>query len=270
MSNSTPARHTAKKSLGQNFLTEPIYIERIVRAVSPSSGDIVVEIGPGRGAITENLLNSGATVFAIELDDRLIAPLTERFGRYDNFHLLHQDALTVDFATALGDQRSARSIKLAANLPYYISTAILERLSDQREIFDGLVLMFQREVVDRITALPGSSDRGFLTVLTELAFDVEKLFDVPPNAFRPVPKVTSSVVTLTPKPQTLENEEEFRRLISTAFAQKRKTILNNLKLRYTDAHAALAASAIDPSRRAETLSLNEWMHLLSVINGRKL
>ena len=266
MTKITQAWHKAKKSLGQNFLTDPNYIERIARAVSPSRGDIVIEIGPGRGAITEKTLDSGATVIAVELDDRLIAPLNERFGHRDNFHLLHQDALTVDFSEAVGDRHLARSVKLVANLPYYISTAILERLSEQREIFDRLVLMFQREVVDRITAPPGSSDRGFLTVLTEMAFDVEKLFDVPPNAFRPVPKVTSSVIGLTPKPRIVENEDEFRRLVSTAFAQKRKTILNNLKLRNSEAQEALNASAIDPKRRAETLTLDEWMHLFSVMN----
>lgn len=263
MSRTFSGQPKPKRSLGQNFLVDQRYVDRIVAAVDPSPDDFILEIGPGRGAITEKIVNSGAQVIAIELDDNLIQPLTERFRERTNFQLVHQDALTVDLVELAErtETGSDGSVKLVANLPYYISTAILERLAEQRELFDSFVLMFQREVVDRIAAKPGSSDRGFLTVLTESAFEIRRLFDVPPTAFRPAPKITSAVVRLTPKGREVENEQEFRKLLSTAFAQKRKTILNNLKASYRNAENALDQAGIEPKRRAESLSLDEWFQL---------
>lgn len=250
------ARHHAKKSLGQNFLTDPNYIRKIVAAVGAEPGDSVIEIGPGLGALTEALIESGAEITAIELDRDLARLLCERFASSANFRLVEKDALEVDFSSLI----PGRS-KLVANLPYYISTAILQRLAEQREAFSVLVLMFQKEVVDRITARPGDSDRGFLTVIVESAFQIEKLFDIPRNAFRPVPKVTSSVVRLVPKECSVTDEDAFRALVSTAFMQKRKTILNNLKVRHPNAAELLERSGIDPRRRAESLTLDEWLRL---------
>ena len=265
MSRNFPGHPKPKRSLGQNFLVDQRYIDRIVAAVDPAPNDLILEIGPGRGAITEKIVNSGAHVVAIELDDNLIGPLTERFGGHINFQLFHADALTVDFAELILTKRSQVAsigpVKLVANLPYYISTAILESLAEHREVFHSLVLMFQREVVERIAAKPGNSDRGFLTVLTESAFEVRRLFDVPPIAFRPAPKVTSAVVQLAPKAHRAGSGPEFRKLLSTAFAQKRKTILNNLKSAYLNAEEALGLAGIDPKRRAESLSLDEWLQL---------
>lgn len=268
-----PSKHStpfAKKSLGQNFLVDQNYIGKIVAALDPKSGETIVEIGPGRGAITERLVESGAEILAIELDRDLASALLDRFSSFNNFSVFEADATAVSIAELAALSNKGRawplgSIKLVANLPYYISTAILQKLSAQTELFSSLVLMFQKEVVDRITARPGSSDRGFLTVLVESAFDVEKLFDVPPEAFRPVPKVMSSVVRLIPKPTSVADEPAFRKLISQAFLQKRKTILNNLKSAVPDAAAILAKTDIDPTRRAETLSLEEWRKLFSAI-----
>ena len=251
----------AKKSLGQNFLSDPNYIRKIVGAVDPEREDLIIEIGPGRGAITEHLVNSEAEVIAVELDRDLIGPLREKFSSRSNFRLVEGNALDVDFRR-LAD--SAQS-KLVANLPYYISTAILQKLSEQRDAFSFLILMFQKEVVDRITAPPGNSERGYLTVLTEIAFHVDKLFDVPPTAFRPVPKVTSSVLKLTPAPSVVENEQGFRHLISTAFVQKRKTLQNNLKAAHPDAAQVLERAGLDGRRRAESLSLDEWLRLYSAL-----
>ena len=248
----------AKKSLGQNFLVDYNYIRKIIDAAEPQPTDTIIEIGPGRGAITESLLDSGAIVIAIELDREFAPQLAERFKDNPNFRVIEADATQIDYAELLNGEHA----KVVANLPYYISTAILQHLSVQREYFVSLVLMFQKEVVDRISARPGDSERGFLTVLTELAFTVERLFDVPPYAFRPVPKVTSTVARLTPKPKSDIDEEEFRRLVSTAFSQKRKTIVNNLKARYPDAREKLERSGIDASRRAESLVLDEWFALL--------
>jgi 16S rRNA (adenine1518-N6/adenine1519-N6)-dimethyltransferase len=255
----------AKRSLGQNFLVDQNYIRKIIEAVDPREADTIIEIGPGRGAITERLVDSGANVIAIELDRDLVPLLRDQFRNTPNLQVVEADATKVDFVELSTDiPHSALrtpAFKLVANLPYYISTAILQHLGTQREIFSSLVLMFQKEVVDRITAKPGTSDRGFLTVLVESSFHVEKLFDVPPNAFRPVPKVTSTVARLTPKPQVIKDEPFFRGLISTAFAQKRKTILNNLKTRFPESAMALERSGIDASRRAESLSLEELLHL---------
>jgi 16S rRNA (adenine1518-N6/adenine1519-N6)-dimethyltransferase len=257
MKRPTDDRARAKRSLGQNFLSDPNYIARIIAAVDPLPADTIIEIGPGRGALTEKLVESGAEVIAIELDREMIEPLRTKFSGHGMFRVIEQNALTVDFADPAIFPEPA---KLVANLPYYISTAILQRLADQRDNLSSLVLMFQREVVNRITAKPGSSDRGFLTVLAEAAFRIEKLFDVPPTAFRPVPKVWSSVVRLTPNPK-IESESSLRDLLSVAFAQKRKTIANNLKSRFPDHASALAAAGIEPHRRAESLILEEWFRL---------
>ncbi len=258
-------RSYAKKSLGQNFLVDDIYIRKIIDAVDPVDGDTIVEIGPGRGAITEQLVGFGANVIAIELDRELVPLLREKFPHATNFTVVEADATEVDFASFIkanlkSEVRDLKS-KVVANLPYYISTGILQKLSEQRDCFSSLVLMFQREVVERIAAEPGNSERGYLTVLVESAFTVEKLFDVPPTAFRPQPKIWSSVVRLTPKKNVITHPDEFRQLLSAAFAQKRKTILNNLKNYSPDALTALEKAEIDPGRRAETLTLDEWLQL---------
>lgn len=251
----------AKKSLGQNFLTDSNYIARIVAAAEPVSGDTIIEIGPGRGALTERLLQAGVTVIAVELDRNLIAPLRTAFKGSGRFLLVEQDALSVDFGALVGlTPARPERLKLIANLPYYISTAILQHLAAQRSVFSELILMFQREVVARITAPPGTSERGYLTVLTERAFEVKKLFDVPPTAFRPAPKVWSSVARLTPKPP-LPDDDAFNRLVSAAFSQKRKTIANNLKPAFPKWAEALRSAGIDPKSRAEELSLDEWERL---------
>lgn len=248
----------AKKSFGQNFLTDGNYVSKIISALGQIDGETVVEIGPGRGALTESLLDSGAQVIAIEIEREMIAFLKGRFGSHPKFRLVEGDALSVDIKEILGAERN---VKVVANLPYNISTAILQRLAEQRECFSSLVLMFQREVVDRITAKPGNTDRGFLTVLVEAAFSSERLFDVPPTAFDPQPKVWSSVIRLTPTTTAIDDETGFRKLVSVAFIQKRKTLLNNLKGLYADSQSTLHSVGIDGNRRAETLSLAEWIAL---------
>ncbi len=264
-------RMRPKKSLGQNFLSDPNYLAKIAAAVEATPDDAIIEIGPGRGALTERILQTGAKVIAIELDRDLIGPLRENFSGKGNFHLIERNALTVDFNKLLSQfgsvpqTNSARpTVKLAANLPFYISTPVLRHVAAQREIFTSLILMFQREVVDRITARAGNSERGYLTVLAEAAFDVQKLFDVPPTAFWPVPKVWSSVVKITPKPY-FNDEAGMLQLVAAGFAQKRKTIANNLKAVYSNYSTALNAAEIDPRTRAEALTLDEWQRLYRAI-----
>ena len=258
----------AKKSFGQNFLSDRSVIDKIVGALDLEAGETVIEIGPGRGALTEKLIESGARVAAIELEREMIRVLREKFSDAGNFRLIERDALKTDFGELVDSFETAeahRKAKLVANLPYYISTAILQKLIADGRFFSEMVLMFQREVVERITAAPGDAERGFLSVLVETYLEAEKLFDVPPGAFRPAPKVWSAVVRLVPKTRaSIGDDESYRRLLSAGFRQKRKTIYNNLKTLPAGAAGwleALAAAGVDPSRRAETLTLEEWRKL---------
>jgi 16S rRNA (adenine1518-N6/adenine1519-N6)-dimethyltransferase len=251
----------SKRSFGQNFLIDRTHIDRIVRALSLKPDETVIEIGAGRGALTEALLESGSNVVAIEIDRDLHPVLRERFSRFPNFRLIADDILQVDIRSVFTETSLTPPAKLVGNLPYNISTAILQRIIDARELFSIAVFMFQREVVERITAKPGNSERGFFTVVTESAFDAADLFDVPPDAFSPRPEVWSSVVSLRPKPRSTGDDPAFRRLISMAFAQKRKTILNNLRQYSPSAESALNIAGIDPRRRSETLTLDEWFRL---------
>ena len=256
----------AKKSFGQNFLIDGNFISKIVDAVELTAADTLIEIGPGRGALTEPLLERCGRLIAIELDKELVPFLRTEFGENDRFELISADVLRIDFSTI--SFRESK-MKLVANLPYYISTAVLLHLLNYRDQFSTMVLMFQREVVDRMTAPPGRSERGFLTVMIEAFFSIEKLFDVPPNAFQPVPKVWSAVVRLRPRPDVgslAGREPEFETLVGAAFRQKRKTILNNLKsaskeLNIDDPSRLLATADIDSKRRAETLTIDEWKNL---------
>jgi 16S rRNA (adenine1518-N6/adenine1519-N6)-dimethyltransferase len=251
----------AKKSLGQNFLIDQIAIDRIVDAVDPRTEDHVIEIGPGHGALTGRLLERGCRVTAIEFDRELIPVLEQRFSSNGRFRLVHKDILNTDLADLANDTPA----KLVGNLPYNISTPILQRIIVQRASLASMVLMFQREVVKRMTAAPGEKDRGYLTVLVEAAFEVETLFTLPPSSFRPAPKVWSSVVRLLPKPINTRLEEDLKLVAATAFRQKRKTIINNLKQQFPMAEAALSAAAIDTGRRAETLTMDEWRLLTDAL-----
>lgn len=259
------ARPYARKSLGQNFLVDSSVVSKIVDSLNIQNADTIIEIGPGRGALTERLAEKAARVVAIELDRDLIPFLNEKFIGSDNFEIVERDALMMDFE----ELAAGKTAKLVANLPYYISTAILQRLIEQRDVFSEMVLMFQREVVDRITAPPGSSERGFLTVMVEAFLKTEKLFDVPPAAFHPAPKVWSSVVRLRPNDGPVPDERLLREIASVAFGQKRKTILNNLKKNYPNADQLLLGAGIDSKRRAETLTMNEWISLVDAVNNNR-
>ena len=276
--NQKPKIVFAKKSFGQNFLVDENYIDKIISALDPQTGEIIIEIGAGRGALTAKLIASGANVVAVELERQMLAVLKQEFGEFESFKLVESDALQVDFKRIIENESNPqiRKAKLVANLPYNISTAILQKLIEQRSVFSEMILMFQLEVVERITAKVGNSERGYLTVLTEAYLETEKLFEVPPSAFKPAPKVKSAVVRLiTRKVEDLDlfDEQLFREIISFAFRQKRKTILNNLRnlppeshLTIDDLEGTLSDCQINPNRRAETLSLDEWKKLTQSIS----
>ncbi len=259
----------AKKSLGQNFLVGDHYPQKIVAAVQPQANETILEIGPGHGALTEKLITSGAHVVAIELDKDLLPELTAQFSAAQNFQLIAADAMKVNFCEIIQPAASARVV---ANLPYYISTPILQRLIAHRTCISEMTVMLQREVVERIVAEPGGKEYGYLSALVQFYCEAEKLFDVPPGAFRPAPKVYSSVLRLRVRTQTVaavRDEKFFITMVSTLFAQRRKTILNNLRagrsrLSLADDEAikaALDSISLNPQRRAETLSLSEMAAL---------
>lgn len=265
----------AKRRLGQNFLADERVVERIVREVRPRGDETIIEIGPGQGALTSRLVEGAGRLIAVEFDRDLIPLLQEKFAARENFILNEADALIVDLCAMIAPATQARVV---ANLPYYISTAILQRLIEQRACLTEMILMLQREVVERICAQPATSERGFLSVLVEAYCETEMLFDVAPTAFRPVPKVWSTVVRLRMRPQTAisgTDEELLWRTVSAGFAQRRKTIFNNLRNASGElraqiekaggAEGALESAGIEAKRRAETLTLEEWASLARVL-----
>jgi 16S rRNA (adenine1518-N6/adenine1519-N6)-dimethyltransferase len=261
------------KRLGQHFLRDQRTIQRIIDALAPKPDETIVEIGPGTGALTSVLVERAGHVVAVEFDNKLAPLLQERFGSFENFKLVMGDALTVDFCKEIQPARSAR---LVANLPYNISTAILQRLIAQRACIDEMVLMLQREVVERVLAPPGTTDRGYISVLVEAYCETEKLFDVAPGAFRPPPKVWSSVMRLKFRTRINTDEELLWATVSAGFAQKRKTILNNLRhasgrlqevlKRNGGASIVLCKANVELQRRAETLTLEEWEKIVQEIS----
>jgi len=271
LSSSNPIRPS--KRFGQHFLHDRNIIGKIISAFDPRACETVVEIGPGTGALTARLVERAARVVAIEFDRKLIEPLREQFVERDNFRLIEADALEADICDFIKPSTSAR---LVANLPYNISTAILQRLIEQPCIPE-MVLMLQKEVVDRMLAAAGSSDRGYLSVLVEAYCESQKLFDVSPGAFRPPPKVWSTVVRLIRRDVgwKLGDEDLFWQVVSAGFAQKRKTILNNLRnatgtlqRRVKDnggASIVLCRAEIDVQRRAETLTVEEWTRIVQTL-----
>jgi 16S rRNA (adenine1518-N6/adenine1519-N6)-dimethyltransferase len=248
----------SKPKLGQNFLNDQQAIRRIVAALGDCSRETVVEIGPGRGAVTRALVERAARIVAVELDDALIAHLRAEFPS-DRVTVVHEDILNFDFADL--SAKTGRPVAVVGNLPYYITSPILLKLAASHADLDRAVLMMQREVADRVTAAPGSRDYGLLSVTVQLYGPVESLFTLPPGSFSPPPQVHSAVIRWRFAPRFVAlgvNPTEFLKFVRQAFAQKRKTLANNLRaagLSSADLTAALASAGIDPQIRAEALSI---------------
>ena len=256
-----------KKSFGQHFLHDRRYIERIVSAVAPRAEDFVVEIGPGEGALTLPLLVAAGKLTAIELDTDLIPGLQARAAAAGELHIIHADVLKVNF-TALAHSHGVERLRIAGNLPYYISSPILFHCVEHSAAIQDMHFMLQKEVVERMAADPGSKVYGRLSVMLQLACRVEPLFTVPPEAFRPPPKVDSAVVRLlplSPDERHDANPEHVYAVVKAAFAQRRKTLGNALK-QLMDGDSIRRAD-VDPKARAETLAPNDFVRLAKVYSN---
>jgi 16S rRNA (adenine1518-N6/adenine1519-N6)-dimethyltransferase len=253
-----------KSRLGQNFLTDTHAAARIVSALGELSGRTILEIGPGRGAITRLLAGRAGHLLAIELDNLLAARLREHVSP-DRVTIIEQDILTLDFASAFAavapSPGASSRLSVIGNLPYYITSPILLKLAANHTAIDFAVLMVQREVADRVAAAPGSRDYGLLSVTVQMYGPVELLFTLPPSAFSPPPEVHSTVFRWRLAPRFAQlgvDEVPFLRFARAAFAQKRKTIANNLRaagLSAVTANAALTAAAVPAGARAESLPI---------------
>lgn len=254
--------HRPRKRFGQHFLIDDSIVERMAAAIAPVPGERLVEIGPGQGALTAALVKHPVDVHGIELDRDLAATLSERLGRPANLIVHSGDALRFDFSSLAAE----RSIRVVGNLPYNISTPLLFHLLEQSARITDMHFMLQREVVDRLCAPPGSRSRGRLTLMCGARAEVTPLFDVPPEAFQPPPRVHSAVVRIVPRtlsPETLALLQPLESVVRQAFSSKRKTLRNTLS-RCIDA-GRLAQLDIDPVRRAETLSLDEFMRIAKAL-----
>ncbi len=260
--------YQTKKRFGQHFLHDPLVIDKIISAARLESNQRVVEIGPGLGVLTEHLLGKVARVEVMEIDRDLIALLHHRFE--DRLIIHAGDVLMQSWPDLLTDP----PYTLVANLPYNISSQILFKLLDHRILFHRMVLMFQREVGQRLMAQPGTRDYGILSVLCQLWYDIDKVALVKPGAFTPPPKVDSLVLSFLPLEQPrvdLVDEALFKKLVKGAFTQRRKTLRNSLLasgLAVAAIDESLALAAIDPGCRGETLSLQQFSALTRVFSGR--
>ena len=251
--------HVPRKRFGQNFLHDTNVIRRIAACIAPTAGQRVLEIGPGQGALTQPLLDSGAQVTAIEIDRDLAAALRSRYANTPLFILHAMDALKLDL-TAISEG-SHLPWRVVGNLPYNISTPLLFHLLGQRQCIADMHFMLQKEVVDRLIAEPNTADYGRLSVMAQYYCDVVHAFDVSPGAFFPVPKVMSAIVRLVPRQPMTEAacESVLSTVVSAAFSQRRKTLRNTLAALLDETEIRLAD--VDPSARAETLCVNQFVSL---------
>ena len=256
------------KSLGQNFLNDESILDSIVEGADVCKDDLVIEIGPGVGSLTAKLLQKAAEVVSIELDNDLIPILENELSQEENFTLIHDDALKVDFKEIIKDHKS---VKLVANLPYYVTTPIIVKLLKEQYNFKSLTIMIQKEVAERIDAEPNCKEYGSLSLLVQYYCNTKIIKRVSPGAFIPQPKVDSIVIRLDrlEKPRVDVTDEDLMfKIIRNAFNMRRKTLLNGVKflnMKKEDILKAFENASIDPKRRGETLSLEEFRNLTEEI-----
>jgi 16S rRNA (adenine1518-N6/adenine1519-N6)-dimethyltransferase len=258
--------HTPRKRFGQNFLHDHNIIYNIIASIQAKPDQHWIEIGPGQGALTQPLLDQGVNLDVVELDRDLVALLKHKFKQYPKLEIHSADALRFDFSSLAGEGEKLRVI---GNLPYNISTPLMFHLLDNAYCIEDMHFMLQKEVVDRICAVPGSKKYGRLSVMMQYYCLPELLFDVPPESFDPVPQVMSAIVRLVPhkQPPVVVNDlAKLNRVVTQAFSQRRKTLRNSLKKLIEEAD--IEALGIDPAMRAENISLAEFASLSNLLQDR--
>ena len=264
------ASYRPKKRLGQNFLTSPQIIGEIIALVAPQPGDTIVEIGPGRGALTLPLAQSGAALWAVEFDRDLVVRLLRLVTQHPQAHVINADFLQFEPSS-----RGLADFKLIGNIPYSITSPVIDWCLRHAGMIQFAVLMVQKELAARISASPGAKAWAPLSIFTQMCFQVERCLEVAPRHFQPPPKVTSTVIKLTPLQQPgAESTPEFERVVRVAFAHRRKTLLNNLVPELIaspkDAKMALQGLSLVENSRAEELSIAQFLSLTELLGGRKL
>lgn len=251
-----PTDHRPRKRFGQNFLEDIQVLRAIALAIAPREGEHLVEIGPGLGALTAELVANPGPMTLIELDRDLVPRLKQRFANRMQLTILQQDALKLDYRGL-----QPQPLRVVGNLPYNISTPLIFHLLEQADAIRDMHFMLQKEVVDRLTAPPSTSARGKLSVMVQYFCQAEKLMDVPPEAFNPAPKVDSAVVRLVPRacPWQADSTANLEKVVSQAFSQRRKTLRNTLKNLFNGDQ--LEAAGINPGDRAEQLDLQQFVEL---------
>lgn len=266
----------ANKSLGQNFLIDDNVVDTIVSSANISKNDLVIEIGPGLGTLTAKLLEKANKVIAIELDDKMVTILKNRFEFYNNFKLLHDDILKVNLKDLIQNEMEKCShVKIVANLPYYITTPIIMKLLEDKLPIESITVMVQKEVADRLTAIPGDKNTGAISYSVSYYCIPEKLLLVPSNSFIPAPDVNSEVIQLKIRdvaPVTLEDETLFFKIIKASFMQRRKTLLNGLS------NAGIASKemiknmlndlGLSETVRGEALSLKQFADISNYLSKK--
>lgn len=256
--------HQHKKRFGQHFLHDQRVLDDMTAAIAPQATDVMLEIGPGEGALTVRLMDAVSRFTVVEIDNDLIPTLQKRFGNRPHFNIIHQDALTVDYAAV------ANPLRVVGNLPYNISTPLIFHLLESRHAITDMHFMLQKEVVERLASPANGEHYGRLSVMAQYYCQVDDLFHIGPEAFDPPPKVDSAVVRMTPYttlPVTALSENDFASIVKQAFSMRRKTLRNNLK--GTLSAEQIESCQIDPGCRAETLPVADFVALSNLWSKQK-
>ncbi len=264
------------KSLGQNFLIDDNIVDKIVAGAGIGPGDKIIEVGPGIGTLTREMASRAQNLMAVEIDKNLIPILEDTLGDYDNVKIVNEDIIKADIRGLIDENLGGGPVKLVANLPYYITTPIIMRFLEENINVTDIVVMVQKEVAERMNAQPGGKDFGALSVAVQYYCDTEIVAKVPRHLFVPQPNVDSIVIALRVRPERkykVDDEDLYFKVVKAAFGQRRKTLLNSISsmgnLSKDQVKEALEEAGIDPKRRGETLSLDEFAILSNVI-GNKL
>lgn len=271
---------TANKKLGQNFLVDGNVVEGIIDAADIQKEDLIIEIGPGLGSLTNQIVQKAGKVIAIELDDRMIKILQERFFLYDNLQILHEDILQIGLNELIKKEKkqaNIKNVKIVANLPYYITTPIIMKLLEEKLEIQTITVMIQKEVADRLTAIPGEKLSGAITYSVYYYAEAKKILQVPNSSFIPEPEVESEVIQLTLRkepPVTITDEKQFFSIIKSAFMQRRKTLVNalsnsNLFQNKEEIYTMLKQLQINEKVRGEALTMEQFAKIQNYINERK-